>query len=236
MSVKYAAGVLLRKSWKCQLKVEGVYLYVRPGTPDLDVCCSSLGDEFSEIANIARDTHKFIVDAGGYIGSSAIFFARRFPESRIIVLEPDVENFGIAQLNCRPYQNVEVWNLALAGNAGRAKLRDRGTGAWGYTVVEEPTDCDTRIRGTVDLITVDHIVEMCAVQGIDILKLDIEGGEYSLLEDVPGWIQRCDVIVAELHDRIKSGCTEMFYKAMKGRTQFHLAGEKVASVSDAITT
>jgi hypothetical protein len=52
-------------------------------------------------------------------------------------------------------------------------------------------------------------------QRVDILKLDIEGAELELFG--PGceqWLPLVDILIVELHDRFRSGCSRAFYKAI----------------------
>lgn len=44
-----------------------------------------------------------IIDGGGNIGLSAIWFALSFPQARILVLEPESENFRLLSRNVAPY-------------------------------------------------------------------------------------------------------------------------------------
>jgi FkbM family methyltransferase len=40
------------------------------------------------------------------------------------------------------------------------------------------------------------------IESIDLLKMDIEGGEKDVLEKSLGWIDSVDTMTVELHDRI----------------------------------
>jgi hypothetical protein len=68
---------------------------------------------------------------------------------------------------------------------------------------------------------------------IDILKVDIEGSEKEVFENSSTWIDRIRVIVIELHDRYKKGCsqavwraaTEFCYRLQRGDTAILLRKE-----------
>lgn len=208
-------------------------LLVRPNSPDLRVVRSCLLGEFDEVMNKAKNNFGFILDLGGYIGLVSILFAIRFPASKIICLEPSAENFALARRNCAPYPNIEVINAAVAPASGTLTLHDRGTGQWGFTVVEHSADKPTSRIEEVEAVTVEQLLAKFGKTGIDLVKLDIEGGEYALLKDCPEWVLRTDVIVAEIHDRICPGASAAFEHATAGRLEVSIDGEKRMSISSA---
>lgn len=211
----------------------GLKLFVRPNTSDLQVVRSCLLGEFDSVLNLAPTIHGFIIDAGGYIGVSAIIFAIRNPSSTIVCLEPSQENYELAKRNCTPWPNIHVLNCALASTAGSATLKDRGTGHWGYTIVDPDGEQSLVSVGQVETISVPEIMRRYNKAGIDLLKLDIEGAEYEVLKDRPSWIQDCEVVIVELHDRIRVECTRTFIKATEGRKDVWTKGEKRISVKSA---
>ena len=206
---------------------------IRPCTPDLDVAKSCFAGEFDAAIKAASPLkYEFIIDAGGYIGTSAIAFAEAFPQAQIISLEPSKENFDILSRNVRAYPNIIAVNKALGAHGGSIALRDRGTGEWGFSIVNSAADCRPSIAlHNVQLTTISALLQEFSARGIDILKLDIEGGEFELLKDSPHWIQNSRVIIAELHDCIIPGCEAAFRNAMSGRIQMDCGGEKTMSVS-----
>jgi FkbM family methyltransferase len=149
-----------------------------------------------------------------------------------VCIEPSSENFRLAKENCAPYRNIEVLHCAIAPTAGKAILRDRDTGAWGFTIVENCADRpNARPLETIDTVTVADLMARWGKAGIDLIKLDIEGGEYDLLKDRPAWVKATDVVVAEIHDRIQPGATSAFETAMAGRIDAPIAGEKRMSIA-----
>jgi hypothetical protein len=49
-----------------------------------------------------------------------------------------------------------------------------------------------------------------------VLKVDIEGAEREVFADPSAWIDRVGVIIVELHDRFRTGCSRAFYRATGG--------------------
>ena len=52
----------------------------------------------------------------------------------------------------------------------------------------------------VPTLTISSILDRAELPEVDLIKLDIEGGEKSVLESLPAWGHRVRCIVAELHE------------------------------------
>jgi FkbM family methyltransferase len=205
---------------------------IRPATPDFLVAKSCFDGEFDRaIATATPLAFRFIIDAGGYIGTSAIMFAEAFPTARIVCLEPSRANFALLCRNVAPWPNIIALNKALGPSDGTATLIDRRTGEWGFSIVQHPVDCPNPQRiETVEVTSIPSLLREFGAGGIDLLKLDIEGGERDLFDGEPSWLEITRVIVAELHDRIVPGCRNAFDRATRSRLPPQDSGEKVLSV------
>src|SRR5262249_6243736 len=208
-------------------------IVVRTGSPDVRVGLSCFQGEFYDLLRaVPKLRHPLIIDAGGYIGTAAIVFAEAYPDATVVSIEPSTENFELLKRNVAPYRNIVPVNKALAPEPGKSTLKDRGTGQWGFTTVSKPDDnaASTAIE-VVECTTLDHLMREFGVDGIGILKLDIEGGEHALLSRSTDWIARTDAICIELHDRIVAGCSDLYREATAGRRNFKMEGEKHISIA-----
>jgi hypothetical protein len=67
----------------------------------------------------------------------------------------------------------------------------------------------------IKAVTIDTLLKKSGFDKIDILKLDIEGAEREIFsKNFDSWLDKVDIIMIELHDRIKKGCTKAFYSAV----------------------
>lgn len=230
-SLRFLALSLLNIPAPVTVKISGVRVIVRAATPDLQVALSSLGGEFDQLCRaITTLRHRLVIDAGGYIGTAAIAFARRYPNATIVTLEPNAANYEVLVKNTGSWPSIVAKRAALTSEPGNAMLHDRGTGSWGFTLIEQAADHPTSPIERVPCITVDQLLQEMGADGIDIFKIDIEGGEHALLSGNNGWIGKTTGICIELHDRIKPGCSEVWRAATAGRTNFALDGEKHLSL------
>lgn len=59
------------------------------------------------------------------------------------------------------------------------------------------------------------IMEQQGKSQIDLLKLDIEGAELELFaEDYQHWLSNTQILMIELHDWFRKGCSKSFFSAL----------------------
>ena len=216
-----------------RVNVAGTEVYLRSLTPDWNVASSSLTKEFEPLRYLLpSDFNGLIVDAGGYIGTAAIKLGQMYPHATIVTIEPSSENYRILLLNTEDYQNIKPLNCALvASDAGEVKLSSRGTGPWGYTVMEQSED-QSKMNSVemVQATTLADILRLFDDSEIGLLKLDIEGGEKSIFDSCSAILKDIDVVLAELHDRIVGGCTASYTEFSINRWSLQAGGEKYISL------
>lgn len=154
---------------------------------------------------------KFIVDCGAYVGYSSAYFLSRFPEARVIAVEPDKKNFQLLKQNLGAYgSRVDPINAAVwASNTG-VKVSERAIGEEGewVTTVRE---CREGEEPDVQAINIETLLARCGSDTIDILKIDIEGAECVLFSGGPDWVNKVRAFAIELHNE---ECRQAFYSAL----------------------
>ena len=208
------------------VRIGGQSLWIRTNTPDIEVAMSSLFEK--EYGDIRAENPRTIIDLGANIGTSAIFFAQKYPGARIIAVEPEDGNFEMLLKNTHGFENIVAIKAAIWGASDTRTIQNRSTGHWGYTVTS--TDNKTESTGQeISCITIKSLMDEHGIESIDLLKMDIEGGEKNVLEDPSEWIDAVKIFTIELHDRICMGCDRAFYLATKDFTTFEKHGEKVTA-------
>lgn len=223
-ALRVAFWNVLHRQTLLRVRIAGIKIVIRTATPDLDVAFSSL--LFGEYDDIELENVSVIVDGGANIGTSAIAFARKYPNALVIAIEPEAENFKILQENVKSWPNVQPLCAAIAKDDNERPLFNRGTGPWGYTITTS-SQTIAELGQTVTCLTVDGIMDRFALHSIDILKLDIEGGEKEVLEQPGLWIEDVRLLIAELHERITPGCELAFDRATRSFRRRVRLGEKV---------
>ena len=161
---------------------------------------------------------KTIVDGGANIGMASIYFTHRYPEAKIIAIEPEVSNFALLARNVRHYPAITPVHAALWNRDGHIGVvePDPATGAsgkWGFVTRDGP-------GVKVPAITMHALMRDMCITAIDLAKIDIEGAEQEVFEDTR-WLNGTRCLMIELHDRLRPGCSEAVEPLMHGfaRTQ-----------------
>lgn len=138
-----------------------------------------------------------IVDAGGNIGLFGIFALRRWDVAELRSFEPEPENAALLLANARASDARDRWSVEQVAVSNRAGTMRFVTGL--FARGHEATDDG---QGTVEVETID----LFARGGhVDLLKLDIEGGEWRILADTRMREFDARVLVMEWHERLCPG-------------------------------
>lgn len=146
---------------------------------------------------------RFIIDAGANVGYTSLFLHNYFPDAFFILIEPDEENFTRAKKNLfkNKLTHTEMHLAGLWSSDCYLKInRDAFDGKeWGYYVTE--SESPGRLKG----ISLSALLEKSEFPVIDILKMDIEGGEkeiFSKEELISPLLQKTKFIAIEIHDHL----------------------------------
>jgi FkbM family methyltransferase len=202
------------------LRLKGYDVVVRRGTSDISTMEKVFWHrEYEAPFPIDPDV---IVDAGANIGMATLYYHRAYPRARIVAIEPEPSNFEILRKNCGGLDRVTLLNAALWPVSTSLALADPQAEKWAFVFKEGGA-------GGTPTTTIPEILQRLGADKIDILKIDIEGGERELFNRDPGsWLPHIGVIVIELHDRMEAGCAQTFYRAIGTRSYRHeVQGENI---------
>jgi FkbM family methyltransferase len=168
----------------------------RVGTSDPDVVWSSLALPTHLPTKIEPSA---IWDLGANIGLTAADLGRRYPEARVVALEPDPGNAALARQNTSAYANCEVIESAAWTESGTLSfLAEPGREA-GSRVHPEGTSA-------VAATSLNDLVARTFPP--DFVKMDVEGAERSLLTQATEWVASVMEIRVECHGDYLSQCVE----------------------------
>lgn len=145
-----------------------------------------------------------VVDVGANVGYTCLLWASAFPGVPITAFEPHPRHLSSLRENlalCRLTNRVEVIGAAAGVRAGRAAFLDAenesGLVASGRPASRERVAAQGA-SGQIEVQVVDFF-ESLGKGPIDLLKMDIEGGEYPILADERFAALRPRAIALEWH-------------------------------------
>lgn len=169
-----------------------------------------------------------IIDCGGNIGLSVIYFANKFPKAKIFVVEPDQANIEILKINVASFEErVVILSGGIWNEAGHLQIINPEAGPSGYRVqITNQPDAPNTIR----CYTVDEICSMANISNPLIVKIDIEGSQKHLFSNNTDWVNRTDLITLELDDWLLpwQGTSHNFFKCLSQYSfDYLLNGESI---------
>jgi FkbM family methyltransferase len=142
-----------------------------------------------------------IIEGGAHIGISVRHLKQRHPGAIIDAFEPDPRNYRLLAQNVGGMPGIRLHQLALGRTEGKAALYLGNNFTWGDNLVKP------LYRNGQETIEVSTIPLSSVVNGrVDLLKLDIEGMEAVVLQELvdtdPRKLRVCQHIVAEWHSAL----------------------------------
>jgi FkbM family methyltransferase len=143
---------------------------------------------------------RVIIDAGANIGAFTLFAARAAPYAHIFSIEPFGPTFqrlreaiaanGLAS-------RVTCFQAALGKEPGTGRM-PAGEGASQFRRMTTGSSVEREVA--VEVTTLGAILDQSRIERVDLLKMDIEGGEYpALLFSPPDLLRRFRRICLEYH-------------------------------------
>ena len=167
---------------------------------------------FLEYRYNIRIIPNFIVDCGANIGLSTLYFKNIYPNAFISAIEPEDSNFQLLKKNTQKYSSIDCIKAGIWNKNAILKIVDENNfGNWGFLCKEVGTESEDTIKA----ISIKDIMLKYNKTEIDLLKIDIEGAELELFSSgYEDWLPKTKVIIIELHDWFRKGCSNSFFSAL----------------------
>ncbi len=182
---------------------------LRPATNDLITLDEMFVTKLYEPVIHLLPEAETVIDLGANIGFASIYFLSVYPICKVIALEPDTRNFDLLQSNLQPYERrgrskaVQGAFWKQEGMVVLERSEDQievNKGA----VRSEPPSINSGNSILVRGLTLETIVAESGFEKIDLLKVDIEGGERHLFSGDLTWLTKVQCMAHEFHGQAQS--------------------------------
>jgi FkbM family methyltransferase len=165
-----------------------------------------------------------IVDCGGHVGLSAVWFASQYPEAKIYTVEPDASNFAMLQQNTKAYSNVSALNGGIWNRSCHLEILNPQGGSASFRLQETPEVEQHEKSNLLRSYTIDEISTIEPGNQLFLVKIDIEGAEADLFREPAPWFQSAAMVIIELHDWLFPGLgtSRSFFRRL-GESNFEVA-------------
>lgn len=125
--------------------------------------------------NYELDKDSLVLDIGGYEGSWALSIHERYG-CKVRVYEPVKNFFDNIEKRFRDVPNIEVFNFGVSSESGTTTI----------FVPEKGKDSTSLFinSGIEEKINIVSILELIPESGVDLIKLNVEGSEYDILDSL----------------------------------------------------
>ena len=173
------------------LSTGATWFWLRDGSELIALEEIFCGGEYAAVDGREAET---IVDLGANVGQAALWLRGRFPDARILSVEPDPRTFATLRRNLGADPHVTVRRAAITAEDGDVRLERTPESSWG-TRVTSAADADvTGVPG----ISLETLLDEHGLDQVDVLKVDIEGLEHDALGASPA-LSRVRFVIGEVH-------------------------------------
>lgn len=166
---------------------------VRGGTSDVNVFYEIFALQIYKIPKIEIEA---VVDLGANVGYASIYFAHFCPQARIIAVEPEHSNYELLVENTQAIKNIHCIHAAIWPQETQVTLQNPGGSNWGFQYHEAVADFTGPVVRTE---TLPGLMKKFGLNRINLLKIDIEGGEENLFSSDTEWLRCVDYLHIEIH-------------------------------------
>jgi FkbM family methyltransferase len=188
------AGQARRGTVGCYaLRRSGSRVHVRHSTRDLDILTEVFGRGCYEPPEpVPLDGALRVADVGGNVGMFGLFALERWDLISLRSYEPDPANLELLRATAAPHAEWTVTGAAVSNRAGTLRFA-AGMFSESRAAADDEHGIDV------------PLVDLFDQPAVDLLKLDIEGGEWAILTDPRLPELGARVIVMEWHRRDAPG-------------------------------
>ena len=170
----------------------GTRYFVRAGTADLAAVNETvIQNPYLRSGGIELPADATVIDIGAYIGDFTVQAAQACPRGRILAVDPIEAHLRMIerQIALNQLANVQTIRAAIGDRNALVGLAHGGMAS--RTVLG--------VQGTVEMVTLERLMDRYGVESVDLLKLDCEGAEWDILPAAEPVLSRVRQISMEFH-------------------------------------
>ena len=164
-------------------------------------------DQFMMVSILAGKTYptvkhvqpKVIMDIGANVGSTSVFFGITYPNALVYAFEPTTMNYELLEKNTHTFPNIKTFKVGILNENTLTSIYLNSKNPGSNSLYPEGRFFESSEEAK--FINLNHFMNENKVSNIDILKIDTEGCEVTILESIVDIIPNISVIYIEYHTK-----------------------------------
>lgn len=140
-------------------------------------------------ANILRQVLEtriqYVLDIGGNVGQFSITMVNMTKVKQIDVLEPNPEIYSLLEQNTKYYPQINLFNVGVGKKGSRTFYFKEHKSSTGSIVKSNANDDQSSLK-KIKINLTDNLAGMTKRSKYDLIKIDVEGSEYEVIENLKG--------------------------------------------------
>lgn len=190
------------KSQKIKFQHQELNIYYRDDADESVIAEIFKWKEYKASGSIIKNNKNPILDAGAHIGVFSLYTKAINPGARVYALEPEKNNFDLLKknLDANKFFDVKTFNIALAERTCKRILFISDDNI-NHSLLPEPGENQDSPRVSIQAYSFGDFLSQQKILKVGLLKMDIEGGEYEILESMsPEDFSKIENIILEYHE------------------------------------
>lgn len=163
---------------------------------------------------------RVIIDVGGNVGYSALYFAAKYPNATIYTFEPDPRNYELLCRNTAQIHRIKAYQAALTPRNGSVDLYVKRKAGMSSSLRKRSGFSPVSVRAA----SLDTFLSRARIDHVDLLKFNIEGGEQEMFENFKQ-LGTVSALIGQVHEDLMNIDLEDFLQLLPG---FELATRRLS--------
>lgn len=190
---------LIKKQGEVSAKI-GPYTYKSPNAPYFKSLLIEIMIKEEYYIDLKTNT-PLIIDCGANIGFTVLYFKLKYPNAKIIAIEANKDTYDILADNVRQLSDVTTYNCFVSNvSDSSVDFYTSGAGDVNASLVADR-------GGVLNVVKTMSLSSIIAGKHVDVLKMDIEGGEFAIFNERENldYLANVDNILMEYHHFTEKG-------------------------------
>lgn len=158
--------------------------------------------EYKVAEPIIKDNKNPILDVGAHIGVFSVYAKTINPRARVYAFEPEKDNFDLLKrnLDVNRVSDVKTFKIALAEKTEERQLF-LGEDNINHSLLPKLEENQDSPQISIQAYSLGDFLSQHKILKVGLLKMDIEGGEYEILENMSAEdFSKIENLVLEYHE------------------------------------